>query len=477
MGNLDGSTNRIVARTFLAVIISVAVVVTVALCTHKSGMPVVFGLYSIKAFIVICVLVLFSLILTVIVVAAPAWLLARTAVVLSAIVGGWICIDILAFVAASRLPYGIWMQMPYQVKQMTYGLQSETALADQKVIVEEQYWAFEPYYCVEWPLYGHFGPFPPEKGEPVPGFEVCHDEIGFRNPVGTFAHNESVDVVILGDSLTYGFASEMGWPDFFRVRTNLRVLNLAHTGGSVPQWIGTFREFGIEKKPSLVIAAFSDATGFANLAQLGVLDKEVGGNDSLEMMMHVSRDFEGTNPAYRLAEYSLTLTTLLKTWQNMTLWENDSSGSEVMSLSLDEGSTRIDLWTNRRPDFRDDARTWSLFEMGVQELKKMSDGIGAQLVLIHLTTAAVVYAPYDIDLPLSVVADVENQREISQILSQMASSHDILFLNIGPLLQIPAANTPLLYIWDGHFSLEGYEVVADVVYEYLSQRSVLGLVQ
>lgn len=452
------------ARASLLSVGLVLFVGTLALSTHRSGMPTVLGRYSAGFFALLLLLLVVSIGLALFAVIAPFRFVARFLLASFTVWMMLMLIDLSAYILAPVLPYQTWLQLPYQVKKRTYLSRPETMRVQQTTVIEQDYWAFEPYGCKQWPLM--FGPDPIAESQ-LPTVEVCHDEIGFRNPLGLYTDSARVDVVTLGDSFTYGFGSRQGWPDILRDLTGVTVLNLAQVGGTVPEWIGAFEQYGMSKTPSLVIAATWDGNDFIGLEKLEAIGPASPGQSELEHMMGVIPT-SGTNPLYRLADYSTTLTLLSKA----ALQQTGEAANHTMILNLDSGRTEMPLWTNRRPDFADDERLWALYEKGLGELKALTDQSESKLVLVYFTTASVVYAPYESVPSASVVADVDNNHRISSRLASIASAHGFWFLDTTSLLQERAAHTPLLYAWDGHLTQEGYQAVAEIVFNYLVDQNL-----
>ncbi len=294
-------------RVSLVAVGFVAFLTAFALITRRSGMPVIFGRFSFELFAIILVLLLFSFSIGVIAVHAPIRVVTRILFSGAGLLFAIVLLDVSAYLLASVLPYQIWGQLPYQVKKMTYASRPEAVQLQQELVLGQDYWAFEPYKCTDWPVISG-----PEQQDVklLPTYEVCHDEIGFRNPVGTYTENAFVDVVTLGDSFTYGYGSSRGWPDQLRERSGLTVLNLAQTGGSVPEWIGAFREYGMDKTPSIVIATTWDANDFVGLEVLGASEEGSGNQQEVEKILGVVSTIQGSSQLLHIVDYSLSASSL-----------------------------------------------------------------------------------------------------------------------------------------------------------------------
>lgn len=465
--------SRISTKFVLLVSSVISLAATILMALRQSGMPLIINRYSAEAFTLMVICFLISLGLAIVALFASKQVSIRVIVIGAGIVFATLLVDIMAYPLGYIMPYEMWQNMPYQVKKLTYVHRSETDRTMLNKVVEENYWKFNPYHCEKWALLSHFGSMPPAQGESAPEYEVCHDEIGFRNPAGTYSDNAEVEIVTLGDSFTYGFAVLEPWPDHLREYSDLRVLNLANIGGSVPEWISTFRDYGILKQPEIVIAATWDANDFIGLEVLDQQDRVGLGDHPPEeaQMMGVIHEVRGNNPLMRITEFSLSATLIYRSlsWGSGNLLDRKS---ELMSLDLD-GADVIPLWTNRRPDIGTET-SWTLYERGLRELKQDTVSAGSELVLVYFTTATVVYAPYEVSGLDTVLHDLDNYREISHRLADISQDLEIYYLDPTSILQQRAGVVPILYLWDGHFSEHGHKVIAEIVYSYLVEQ---GLVQ
>lgn len=451
---------RAVLRVSGLVILAAAIRLTL----YKSNMPTVFGRYSLHFFVVLLLFWIAALALGLMSVLASNQAVRKFILVGASIVGSVVLLDISALILAPVLPLDIWLMLPYRVKQSTVNSRPETKRLQDVTQIEDAFYTYEPYFCKDWPILS--GPDPVEE-DALSKFEVCHDEIGFRNPVGTYADNPTADIVTLGDSFTYGTGAPLSWPDLLRMNTGLKVLNLGLPGGTVPDWIGAYKRYGAEKTPRIVIAATWE-NDYIGLEKLDLVGNSADRQRQVEYMMGVVPDWESTNPLYAIADYSFTMKLLANLVRSGIFPE-----THRMRLSLDGGTTQIDLYTDRRPDFPENERLWLLYEKGLSELKRLTDESGAQLVLVYFTTASVIYAPYDVNPSDAVLADVANNRRIAARLADLAAAHGVLFFDPTSLLREGAAKSPLLYSWDGHFSQEGYVAAADMIQTFLNKQGLL----
>ena len=85
-------------------------------------------------------------------------------------------------------------------------------------------------------------------------FDASHhvDRMGFRNPI---EWPEPVDIVAVGDSLTFGLGVEDAdaWPAIVARMSGTAVVNLGLVGASPEQYLRVFETYGAQARPKLVI--------------------------------------------------------------------------------------------------------------------------------------------------------------------------------------------------------------------------------
>jgi len=122
-----------------------------------------------------------------------------------------------------------------------------------------------------YPVINPFGERLPRLG-PVPdvltvlgnegfGWVTYHsDENGFRNPKGLYSSSERLDVFAVGDSFTMGcdVPDETYWVNLLRDRVGLKVYNAGVPAAAPVQELVRLQEFGLPKKPRVVLWVFYD---------------------------------------------------------------------------------------------------------------------------------------------------------------------------------------------------------------------------
>jgi hypothetical protein len=91
-------------------------------------------------------------------------------------------------------------------------------------------------------------------GHVIKPFSAGHDKRGFRNN----ADIDGADIVAIGDSMTYGFASlsTYSWPSILSKMSHKVVYNMAVGGYGTAQYYYLLNNYAIQLKPKIVIVGF-----------------------------------------------------------------------------------------------------------------------------------------------------------------------------------------------------------------------------
>jgi len=74
---------------------------------------------------------------------------------------------------------------------------------------------------------------------------------------------------------------------------------------------------------------------------------------------------------------------------------------------------------------------------------------------------------------LVLLADLEKNRMLSLSLVEISATNGICYFDTASILQRMAANSPLIYAWDAHFTQEGYDAVSEITCDYFIDRNLL----
>jgi len=287
------------------------------------------------------------------------------------------------------------------------------------------------------------------------------DEQGFRNEG---AWPEQVDIVVIGDSLVFGYGVDVGraWPQLLAEKTGNSVVNLGLIGASPQQYRKIHDSFARPLAPDVIVVGFFARNDFWDAQRFAEWDNsEVGGNYLEWRGFGMPSAEQYANPFYRavfeLRKRSYVLS-LLKFGRDA--FRRDSS--EQAEVVLTASGSELYLFEE---DFR--AKTLlsepdnDTFDLVVDELRAMRDAAlsdGTRLILLLQPAKEEVYAPDGNDaLPDATAA-------LRTVLDELG----IEYIDAVPSFRRMADDgLALFFSIDGHPNAEGYAVLADLVAEYL----------
>ncbi|MFN2375481.1 MAG: hypothetical protein ABR538_03025 [Candidatus Binatia bacterium] len=87
------------------------------------------------------------------------------------------------------------------------------------------------------------------------GAERVTDEVGFCNPAGRYHGRERIELIALGDSFSWCHAvvPQRAWPALLEEKTGLLTFSLGRGGTGPYEYVQFLREFGLPKRPRVVI--------------------------------------------------------------------------------------------------------------------------------------------------------------------------------------------------------------------------------
>ena len=170
------------SRLVAVSIVIATLAVEIPLILHKSAYPVLLGRYSLRAMAVIVALGVGGAVFA----SLSLRSLKATQRITVAIASGLVSIMLVELgvrLIASRSPDTLWHHLPYTVKRATIESRDRIAMAHDYIEWDGMDVWYKPYSCVDRDAAG---------GDPGETVSFCYDEIGFRNPVGTFSGNEQI---------------------------------------------------------------------------------------------------------------------------------------------------------------------------------------------------------------------------------------------------------------------------------------------
>jgi hypothetical protein len=143
---------------------------------------------------------------------------------------------------------------------------------------------------------------------------------------------------------------------------------------------------------------------------------------------------------------------------------------------FDNGQIKILLsrypWDTSDPTDPDVQRGWKLTEDALNQAQELAARSGATLIVIFIPTREHVYWPL-IESEMPDVS-VDQLDAVAARLETFCAERDILYLNLlEPLRERGLAGNILYFPGDGHWNVEGHEVAAQAIYEYLLEQNLL----
>jgi lysophospholipase L1-like esterase len=321
-----------------------------------------------------------------------------------------------------------------------------------------------------------------------------HDAWGFRNE----RVPDSVDVVTIGDSQTYGVSAPAheSWPSQLARLTGLRVYNLALGGYGPVQYHELLRSRARELKPAVVLVGFYygndlwDAyTTVYSLNHWGALRRPnwasipdtTGRTVARAVALAPLRDWLARHSVlYRLVTYS-ALGGAARQFE-VTL-KGPTSGAVNFIHPAHGARTRL------TPDARLgvlDLRDSTIREglrLSLDQLAAMAAELrttGTRYLVVLIPTKEWVYAPWLGKLDRAEYAALrmllEQESEVHHQVRDWLDQHGIEYVDLEPALR-KAAATAAIYPEneDGHPTSAGYAVIAKAVAKALGTRDRQGL--
>lgn len=301
---------------------------------------------------------------------------------------------------------------------------------------------------------------------PNPDFNAVHhtDGLGFRN---AWPWPKTVDIVTLGDSLTFGYGVEDAdtWPALIdRALPHLRVVNLGLIGASPEQYVRVYETFGAALEPQVVVVGmypdndFWDADLFAdwweskaggsymvwrNLGRLKPTDK------GLKRLTKQAKTFLNQHSLlYHLADYARKL-------------YRGRNSAEPKSLRLADG-TQMYLWpshfASRITGAKSDQPAFQFVLQALTRLRELTAQQGVHLIVVIQPSKEQLYTP----LLGETVPDPNTP--LIEALTQLG----IDYLDLTPAFQEKVESGKALFFQlDTHPNRQGYALIAQEILNYI----------
>jgi len=273
-------------------------------------------------------------------------------------------------------------------------------------------------------------------------YDYRHNSLGFRDQEHEFAKQPGVVRILgLGDSFTYGVGAAYDETWLSRLQTMLDARRGPYgevevIRGGIPRYFPETERIllehdGVRFHPDLIL--------------VGVLPNDV-------VDTHFGLDAVTTDSTGYLRTREAKL---LGRW-GVLIYRYSHLGRLVLRVYI-EGTSRLKedrFFLDGGPYEQD----WTKMEREFGRMAAVADSIGAKLLLIHIPQKG----------PWS-----EQSRYLPARLSAWAARNGVLFLDVLPAMQRQPNPERLYYPDDGHCTPTGYEVIADTVFQYLTDRKLV----
>jgi GDSL-like Lipase/Acylhydrolase family len=315
-------------------------------------------------------------------------------------------------------------------------------------------------YGVSHPYIGHL--HKPNNAIVISGrdFRAVHhtDGHGFRN---AWPWPERVEIVAVGDSLTFGHGVEddQAWPALLAKRLPQgSLINLGLSGGGPQQYLRLYETFGTRLYPKLLLVGFFLGNDFANAEWFDQwIKSDAGGN------YMVWRDFgrpkrvhNSQSPIkgnlrrlqwemYLLARKSYLFNLMVHVIEGAKKWRPD----EVRIFELPDGGRLELLPSNFKSKIKGAHPGHPQFDLTLDTLKRIrsiADSHGTKMLVIFLPSKEGTYLPLlDSDVP-----------DVSGPMRGELERLGIAYLDLGPAFRDRAAKGEKLFFeTDGHPNVNG----------------------
>jgi lysophospholipase L1-like esterase len=308
-------------------------------------------------------------------------------------------------------------------------------------------------------------------------FDASHhiDRMGFRNPI---KWPNPVDIVAVGDSLTFGLGveDEEAWPAIVARISGAAVVNLGLVGASPEQYLRVFETYGAQVRPKLVIAGlyaqndFWDAGMFEQWLHVRVPDNYMVWRNfgrPARVTFDLRDPMASAEGVLRAYVYPLLRSSRLYNLSRAVLagQQQQGAGAPPIAYTANDGR-RIELdpgnfammtegATPDRPEF-------TLVLNPLIKLHRMAAAQNAHLLVVLQPSKEEVYMPL-LGKPV---------RDPSGALLAALDREGIEYLDLGPVFRERAsAGEALFFELDTHPNREGYALIGESVGAYLRSHA------
>ena len=274
-------------------------------------------------------------------------------------------------------------------------------------------------------------------------FVYRSDEHGFHNPLGLYAPG-TIDMVLIGDSFTHGACVKTGEDLGGQLRgSNRRVLNLGYGSNGPLIELATLSEYASHIRPRIVLWLYTEGNDLDDLARE---------QSSSFLMRYLDRSFSQGLLGRQGDLDRVFLAHLNTRMETQDRWSPQFLDRTTRLLHLIELRAKLELL------FDPPSPPLTLFRQILTEANARVSASGGQLYLVYLPCferyATGVKPPFWRDEVLSMA---------EQLRVPVIDFHQVLGAHHDPLSLFP-------YRRKGHYTAEGYRLLADQIRSALSPR-------
>ena len=330
-------------------------------------------------------------------------------------------------------------------------------------------------------MQGNIASLPPDQDQVIAHVHMITDKNGFRNSPPEKA---TYSVVALGDSFTRGTGVAAPWPQKLAQDSGSDVLNLGDVGFGPQDELKVLRQYGLKKRPQLVILAYFE------------------GND-----LYDAASYDQASPfiLFRFGKYILN--------RSVEAWQEKRSGTaHAAVISNDRYPITITInhkdlqmvffssyisWLSLSREAIEASQNYRLVSETILQMQELSESAGANFLLVYVPSKSHVYLPYlnDPDTIARVFTDVpvielddkgslqfrdkivnpdlvrQHMDDQARLLADFAAENHIHFLNLTPFFQTEAGTgAELYYPFDTHWNQLGQDLAAETIYMYMEDK-------
>lgn len=294
-----------------------------------------------------------------------------------------------------------------------------------------------------------------EQGRGEARFRYALDERGFRN-AGPWP--DSADVVVLGDSWTFGYGASAadGWVAQLQERLQpSRVINLGLIGSAPEQSARVFETFGAALHPKLVIFGLFPGNDLQDTRTFARWIDEGRPGNYAEW-----RFFGSNNPSWpaALQRRSYLWALVADLVKNRGA---DFSGTTITVSNGDRLRLTPTIVAKQALIARPDNPYFRAAIAAILRTRELAADAGADFVVVLYPTKEEIYLP---------VLGKPTPDAMSPFMTSL-EENEIPYIDLRPAMQKHArAGERLYFEVDGHANRTGYRVIADTVGTWVSER-------